>query len=99
MWTAIQLFRSFSSSESSNLPITLVANEKIYFQSQITNQYIYLKKYYTIIFYIKDIRVTFYFFQYTEGWFWYSKIFQHHGDLYHMLYRKSVNIRTMLEKL
>ena len=30
--------------------------------------------------------------QYTKKWLWYFKIFQHTGDLYHMSYRKSVNL-------
>ena len=35
------------------------------------------------------------FFQWTEGWLWYSKIFEQAGCLYHMPCRKFVNTRDI----
>ena len=38
--------------------------------------------------------MTLEFFQYTQGWLWYSQIFQHEVGLNHVHFWKSVNIRS-----
>ena len=37
------------------------------------------------------------FFQYTQGWLWYSQIFQKEVGLNHVHFWKSVNIRAILK--
>ena len=64
---------------------------KLYIKAHASNQHIYLKKYFcTSTFYIKEIRGTFEFVQYIEGWL------QARGLLTHLLFEsceyQSLNI-------
>ena len=87
-------------SESSDIPFITVANEKFHFQSQTNNQYIYLKYNTAIIFYMKNIWLTFEFFParwamalvFQEGNLYQSYVylekFKHHSDISFTCYIK-----------